>query len=124
MSCIRILFGLLLVILTTTGTHSLGHPAVASVADSNDCLAVSKSPEKDNYHQEAAMLEVQESTSSVSKEKKDNQDFSTLAGLFSRYLSFVFHTTDDPGVSTAVPGPAPVRSLPRYILYRSLIIPF
>ena len=104
MSCIRFLFGILLVILTTTGTQSLGHPAIASVQDSNDRPAVGKSPDKDNYHQEAAMLEVQENTSSVSKEKKDNQDFSALAGFFSRYLSFVFHTTDDPGVSIAAPS--------------------
>ena len=124
MSCIRFLFGILLVILTTTGTQSLGHPAIASVQDSNGRPAVGKSPDKDNYHQEAAMLEVQENTSSVSKEKKDNQDFSALAGFFSRYLSFVFHTTDDPGVSIAAPRPVLVRSLPRYILHRSLIIPF
>ena len=124
MSCIRFLFGILLVILTTTGTQSLGHPAIASVQDSNDRPAVGNSPDKDNYHQEAAMLEVQENTSSVSKEKKDNQDFSALTGLFSRYLSFVFHTTDDPGVSIAAPRPVLARSLPRYILYRSLIIPF
>lgn len=124
MSCIRILFGILLVILTTTGTRSLGHPAVAPVADSNDCPTVGQSPDKDNYHQEAAMLEVQENTSSVSKEKKDNQDFSELAGFFSRYLSFVLHAIDDPGVCIAAPRPVSPRSLPRYILYRSLIIPF
>ncbi|MBO9616939.1 MAG: hypothetical protein J7619_29910 [Dyadobacter sp.] len=124
MSCIRILFGILLVILTTTGTQSLGHPAVVSMKDSSGCQAIGKSPDKDNYYQEAAMLEVQENTSSVSKEKRDNQDFNTLTGLFSRYLSFVFRADGDPGVSVAAPRLVLVRSLPRYILYRSLIIPF
>lgn len=124
MNCIRILFGLLLVILSTTKTQSLGHSAVVSVQALDASPGVRKSAEKDDYHQEAALPEVQENTSSSSKDKNLNQDFGLLDGFSSIYLSFVFRLAANPGISIAFPAPVAARLLPRYILYRSLIIPF
>lgn len=122
MGIARILIGLLLVILPATQSRS----NEISVANSNGLQQsqVAASQVKENLYPEFALIETQEKASDVATGDVDSQDFGGwLPPFFDRHhfqnLFWLKELSTYSGYTLSIAA-----SLPRYILYHSLIIPF
>lgn len=122
MGILRVIIGLLLVILPTTQSRS----NEVRVAGPNGLQQsqVATSEVKENLYLESALVEIQEKATGITADDGDHDDFTALLNSFFGTHNFQnLHYLGRCGIQVRH-SLAATASIPRYILYHCLIIPF